>query len=342
MPGGFFASETHAGAHPAVVEAVVEANHGLAAPYGEDELTVAVGRRLEAIFGPFTDYFLVLTGTAANLAALGAVMAPHEAVVCADCAHLHEDECGAFERLLGRKLLTVPARDGKLDPDAVRTVLGRGGLTRAVQPRVLSLTQSTELGTTYDPRELTALCEFAHDRGLLVHVDGARLANAAAFLGTGLAGASRACGVDLLSLGLSKVGGLAADVVLLFTAAVAQEPRFLQKQLLQSVAKSRFLAAQVLALLEDDLWLANAAHSNAMARRLANGLADVPSIEITRPVEANSVFAILTSATRERLRERIHLDLWDAARGEVRMTCAWNTELGAVDDLAAAIRAECG
>lgn len=342
MSGGIFASETHAGAHPAVAEAIVAANQGIASPYGEDELSAVLGRRLEADFGPLIDSFLVLNGTAANLAALGAVLAPHEAVVCGDCAHLHEDECGAFERLLGRKLLTVPDRDGKLDPDAVSSALGRGGLTRAVQPRVLSLTQSTELGTTYDPTELRTLCEFAHERGLLVHLDGARLANAAAFLGTDLAGASRAAGVDLLSLGLSKVGGLAADVVLLFTPPVIQESRFLQKQLLQSVAKSRFLAAQALALLEGDLWLANAANSNAMARRLADGLVDVPGLEITRPVEANSVFAIMPSGTWERLEERFHFDLWDAARGEVRMTCAWNTEPGAVDDLAAAIRAECG
>lgn len=341
MPTGYLASETFAGAHPAVLDAVREANRGEQSPYGEDELSAALAARFEALFGPGLTSFLVFNGTAANVAALGAVTLPHEAIVCAETAHLHEDECGALERVLGRKLLTVAGRDGKLTPAAVEGALGRAGQTRAVQPRVLSLTQSTELGTTYAPADLRRLCEFAHERGLLVHLDGARLANAAAFLGVDLAAASRAAGVDLLSLGFTKLGGLCADAVLLFCGELVQEPRFLQKQLMQVGSKMRFLAAQGLALLEDDLWRRNAEHANAMARRLAAGVEGVPGLTVTRPVEANSVFAVLDPEARRRLQRDFEFYLWDQDRGEVRWICSWNTEAAAVDRLVEAVRREC-
>lgn len=340
MRGAIFASETYSGAHPAVLDAIAVANRGPSRPYGEDDFTAALRERLEALFGAGADAFAVFNGTAANVAALGAVLAPQEAVVCAASAHLHEDECGAFERLLGRKLLVVPGDDGKLTAAAVEAALRRLGETRAVQPRVISITQSTELGTTYRPAELAELRELAHANGLLVHLDGARLANAAAFLGTGPDQA--AGGADLLSLGFTKLGGLGADVVLLRVSPSAQEPRFLQKQLLQAGAKSRFLAAQLIALLDGDLWLANAAHANAMAQRLLAGIEPLPGVTVTRPVEANSVFASLAPAARERLLEDFHFYLWDEASGEVRWTCSWDTDPAAVDALVAAIRRECG
>jgi threonine aldolase len=324
-----------------VIAAVTAANAGVQDPYGEDELTAALAARCEDLFGPATACLPVFNGSAANIVALGGVTLPHEAVICAASAHLNEDECGAIERLLGRKLLTVPAAAGKLTPEAVAATLGRGGQTRAVQPRVVSVTQSTELGTTYTAAELTALCDIAHDHGLLVHVDGARLANAAAFLGTGLAGASHA-GVDLLSLGFTKLGGICADLVLLFSAELVQEPRFLHKQLLQAGSKTRFLSAQALALLDGDLCLRNAEHANAMALRLAAGVADVPGVRLSWPVESNSVFASIPPPARQRLGREFHFYDWDEARGEVRWTCSWNTELETVDRLIAAVQRECG
>jgi threonine aldolase len=305
--GGSFASETYAGAHPAVLGAVAAASRrGELAPYGEDPLTLALREQMRERFGADTETLLTFTGTSANLVALGALLAPHDAVVCPESAHVHQDECGAFERLLGRKLLVVPSEDGKLAPDALERRLGRSGLTQAPQPRVVSISQCTELGTCYAPDELRALADVAHAHGLLVHADGARLANAAAFLGTDLRGASRDCGVDALSLGLTKIGGLCADAVLLFGAPVVQELRYLQKQLLQVASKMRFLAAQALALLEDDLWRTTAGHANAMARRLAEQVADVPGVQIARPVEANSVFARVDPAACARLRKRFH------------------------------------
>jgi threonine aldolase len=342
MPRGYFASETYAGAHPAVLAALAAANFGAEDPYGEDELTAALAARLGELFGPAAAVLPVFTGTAANLVALGAALAPHEAVLCARSAHLNEDECGAIERLLGRKLLLVPDQQGKLTPAALRGALGRRGETRAVQPRVVSITQSTELGTTYSVAELTELCAFAHEQELLVHVDGARLANAAAFLGTDLAGASRAAGVDLLSLGFTKLGGLAADAVLIFAPELVQEPRFLQKQLMQVASKTRFLSAQLLALLDGELWRRNAEHANAMARRLAAGIEGLGGVSVVRPVEANSVFAALAPAARRRLARDFHFYVWDESRDEVRWTCSWDTEAEAVDRLVEAIRRECG
>lgn len=338
MRAGFFASETYAGAHPAVLDAVREASAGQLDPYGEDPLTAEVRARFEALFGTGAESFLVFNGTAANVAALGAVLAPHEAVICAESAHLHEDECGAFERLLGRKLLTVPSADGKLTPAAVEGQLRRLGQTRAVQPRVISVTQPTELGTAYGVEELSELAEFAHSRDLLVHADGARLANAAAHLGTDLGGASTACGVDLLSLGFTKLGGLCADAVVLRAPWRAQEARFLQKQLMQVGSKTRFLAAQVLALLDGELWRRNAAHANAMAARLAAGVEGAAGVDLTHPVEANSVFAVLDPALRRRLGRDFHFYDWDEARGEVRWVCSWNTEPAAVEALIAAVQ----
>lgn len=341
MESGSFASETYAGGHPAVVDAVTAANEDVAAPYGEDAVTRALATRCDELFGPTAACFPVLNGTAANVIALGAVTLPHQAVVCAASAHINEDECGALERILGRKLIPVPASAGKLTPEAVAASLGRVGQTRAVQPRVVSITQCTELGTTYTHQELRQLCEFAHAAGLLVHVDGARLANAAAFLGVGLGEASRAAGVDLVSLGFTKIGALCADAVLLFTADLVQEPRFLQKQLMQVASKTRFLSAQALAMLDGELWRRNAGHANSMAQRLAAGIAGLASVDVLWPVEANSVFAQVPREARERLQRDFHFHVWNEARDEVRWTCSWNTEPEAVDRLVLAIRQAC-
>jgi threonine aldolase len=335
----WFASEAYAGAHPAVLQAVVEANaHGPAAPYGEDAFTAALRTRVAELFGEGTEAILLLNGTSANVIGLGAVLAPHEAVICPDCAHVHQDECGAFERVAGRKLLPVPAPDGKLARAPMEELLARVGQTRAVQPRAISVSQCTEVGTCYRLDELHALVGAAHDRGLLVHMDGARLANAAAFLGTDLRRASRDCGVDVLSLGLTKNGALGAELLLVFDPDLVQELRFAQKQLMQVAAKMRFLAAQATALLTGDLWRDNAVHANAMAARLAAQLDSVPGVRITRPVEANSVFATIDPAACSSLRERFHFYVWDEITCEVRWTCSWDTEPTAVDGLAAAVR----
>jgi threonine aldolase len=258
---------------------------------------------------------------------------PYEAVVCADTAHIEQDECGAPEHALGVKLMTVPAADGKLAPASIDPLLGRIGMARAVQPRVVSISQATELGTTYASAELRELADHVHARGLLLHVDGARLANAAAWLGCDLREA--AAGADVVSLGFTKNGALGAELVVYLGGAAPPGLAHRHKQTMQVAGKMRFLAAQVDALLEDDLWHANAASANAMARRLARRIDGV--VVVTRPVEANSVFFTLATAARRAGEADHRLLLWDEHAGEVRVTCSWDTREQEVDALADAV-----
>jgi len=330
-----FVSDACAGAHPAVIDALVRANAlGPVLPAGDDPLTERVRARVARLFGTGAEAILVFNGTAANVLGLAAMVRPYEAVVCADTAHLDQDECGAPEHGLGVKLITVPAADGKLTPAAIDPVLGRTGVARAVQPRVVSVSQATELGTTYTRAELRALADHVHARGLLLHVDGARLANAAAWLGCDLREA--AAGADVISLGFTKNGALGAELVVYLGGSAPPGLAHRHKQAMQVAGKMRFLAAQVDALLDGDLWLANAAAANAMARRLARRL-EPTAATVTRPVEANSVFFSLPRDARRAVEAGHRLLVWDERSGEVRVTCSWETRERDVDELADAI-----
>ena len=331
-----FASDNSAGALPEVLEAVVAAGVGHAPAYGADEWTARAQERFRDHFGPEARAFPVFNGTGANVLALRASMRPYEAVVCAETAHLNVDECGAPEHIAGVKLLTVATPDGKLTPELVAPRLVRFGDEHAVQPRVLSISQSTELGTVYRPAELEALADYAHEQGLLVHMDGARLANAAAALEAPLRALTTDAGVDLLSFGGTKNGAIGAEAVVLLRLGVGQGFEYLRKQSMQLASKMRYLSAQLDALLTDDLWRRTAEHANAMARRLAERLDG--AVEITRPVEANAVFAKLPRAMTERLQRDWSFYVWDEATGEVRWMCSWDTTTDDVDAFAEAIR----
>ncbi|HEX2087958.1 MAG TPA: aminotransferase class I/II-fold pyridoxal phosphate-dependent enzyme [Solirubrobacteraceae bacterium] len=330
-----FGSDNHAGVLPEVLDAIASANSGHAESYGHDELSRRVEERLAAEFGAGARTFFVFNGTGANVVALRAACRPWEGVVCADTAHLNVDEAGAPERMGGLKLLTVPAPDGKLTPELVASRLVRFGDEHAVQPRVVSVAQTTELGTLYTPAELQALADQAHEHGLLLHVDGARLTNAAAALGCSLGEAAR--GADAVSLGGTKAGLLYGEAVVFTRPELADGALYLRKQSMQLASKMRFAAAQFDALLEGERWRAAAGHANAMARRLADAVRD--SVEITQPVEANAVFAILEPERAARLREEWFFYTWDEATGEVRWMCAWDTTEEDVEAFAAAIRA---
>jgi threonine aldolase len=259
---------------------------------------------------------------------------PWEAVICARTAHIHVDECGAPERS-GRKLLVVDTPDGKLTPELVAPYATRFGDEHAVQPMVVSITQSTELGTRYAPGEIAALADWAHDRGMLLHVDGSRLANAAAALDVGLGELTAGIGADVVSFGGTKVGLLAAELVVILDPSLADALPYLRKQSMQLASKMRFISAQLEALLTDDLWRRAASHANAMAQRLADAVAG--HVTITHPVEANSVFAILPPETTAELQEEFRFYVWDEHTGEVRWMCAWDTAESDVDAFAAAI-----
>lgn len=337
-PARGFASDNAATVLPEVLEAIAAANRGHAFGYGHDPYSEAVCARLAGELEAAAA-FPVFNGTGANVICLRAVCRPWEAVICAPSAHLNTDEGGAPEAIAGVKLLGAAAEHGKLSVEAVRAAIVHVGDEHAVQPRVLSITQSTELGTVYEPHEVAALAELAHAHGMLLHVDGARLANAAAALGCSLA---QACpGADLISFGATKAGALAAEAVVLRDRSLADALPYLRKQSLQLASKMRFLAAQLDALLEDELWRRAAAHANEMAALLAARLEGVPGLSITHPVQANAVFARLPAAAIERLLGEFDFYVWDERAGEVRWMCAHDTEREDVERFAAAVAEAC-
>jgi threonine aldolase len=331
-----FASDNNAGVHPRVMEALVAANAGHVVAYGDDPFTERAAALVRGHFGAESEVFFVFGGTGANVLSLQALTRPHHAVVCAETAHVYVDECGAPERFAGCKLLPVRTVDGKLRPTDVEPLLGRLGDQHHVQPRVVSVSQPTELGTVYTVEELKALSGFARARGLWLHVDGARLANAAAHLGVGLAEA--AGGADALSLGGTKNGMMYGEAVVFPRRGVAADFLFVRKQGAQLASKMRFIAAQFEALLADGLWLENAAHANRMARLLADELSSIPRVQLTQRVESNGVFAIFPRESVAAVRREFFFYVWDEARSEVRFMCAFDTAETDVRELVRVIR----
>jgi threonine aldolase len=336
-----FASDNYSGIHPDVLAAIAEANGGYQVAYGADAYTEALGEVVRSHFGPQAGAYPVWGGTGANVIALQAATERWQSVIAAESSHVHTDECGAAEKLGGIKLLTVPGTGGKLTPELIDAqAFGFDDVHRA-QPRVVTLAQSTELGTCYTPAEMRELCEHAHALGMLVHVDGARLSNAAAALGTGFAEITTDAGVDVLSFGGTKNGLLAAEAVVVLNPGAVRGVEYLRKSSMQLASKMRFLSAQLHALLSGDLWLRNAMHANAMAARLAERVRSVPGVELTREPEVNAVFAILPAEVTERLQKRFSFYTWDPRSGEVRWMTSFDTTEADVDTFAAAIAEEC-
>ena len=333
-----FASDNASGIHPEVLGAIAARNSGHAFGYGHDPYTREVEARLANEFGADGGVFLVFNGSGANVVGLRSVCRPWEGVICAATAHLNVDEGGAPEAVGGLKLLATPTPDGKLAPALVEPLIARIGDEHAVQPRVLSITQSSELGTVYTQDEVRALGALAHEHEMLLHMDGSRLSNAAAALGIGLGDASSRCGVDLLSFGGTKNGLLAGEAIVAMRAELAEPLLYLRKQTLQLASKMRFLAAQFDALLTDSLWLRNARHANTMAARLADAVGNVPGVQITRPVEVNAVFAILPPVATAALQEQFDFYTWDENTGEVRWMCSWDTTEEDVEAFASALQ----
>lgn len=331
-----FGSDNYAGAHPEVIQAIGLANAGDAGPYGADEWTLRASRDLCAAFGAAGAFF-VFNGTAANVLGTSLLIRPFDAVICADSSHLNVDECGATERILGNKLLTVATPDGKLTPDLIRSRLtGRGDEHRA-QPRVVEIAQVTEVGTCYSLDELRQLGDLCKAQGLYLFMDGARLANAAAYLGCDLA--DLASNVDVLSFGGTKNGALAAEAVVVMREELLASVPFQRKQQMQLGSKMRFTAAQFGALLEDKLWLRSAQQANAMASRLAAGIAGIPGVAVRYRVQSNAVFAALSPERIETLRREWTFYTWNEEENVVRWMTAFDTTAEDVDALVEAIRA---
>ena len=327
-----FASDNWSGVHPEVLDALSRANDGGHTPsYGADPWTAEAQRLLAEHFGPGTEAYFAFNGTGANVVGLQSLLRPFEAVICARGAHIDVDECGAPERFLGSKLLPVDTPDGKLTPESAATALGGIGDEHHVQARVVSLTQSTEVGTVYSVDEVAALAEWAHGHDLFVHLDGARLANAAAALGVDFGAFGQSAGVDVVSFGGTKNGALGAEAVITFRPALETRLPFIRKQAMQLSSKMRFVSAQFVALLTDDLWLRSARQANAMALRLGVGASAVPGVSLAQPVQANGVFAFLPPAVTTALQAEYPFYVWDESTGVVRWMASFDTTEADVD-----------
>jgi threonine aldolase len=330
-----FGSDNHVGVHPAVLQAIADANQGDAVSYGADEWTEQVTARLREVFGA-ADAFLVPNGSGANVLGLSLLLRRHEGVICAESAHIYTDECGAPERLIGTKLLAVPSPDGKITPEGIAVHLAGRGDDHRTQPGVVAVTQSTELGTCYTLAELRKLADFARASDLRVYLDGARLANAAAGLDCSLAELAECA--DVLSFGGTKNGAMGAEALIVMRPGLAEDVPYQRKQLALHTSKMRFVAAQFGALLRDDLWHANAVHANAMARRLAEGVAGVDGVDVVHPVQANAVFARLDPRHITALQQEWFFHMWDEHGSVVRWMTAFDTTESDVDAFLEGIR----
>jgi len=345
-PARAFASDNAAGAHPAVVEAVLAANDGSALAYGDDAHTRECSARFRDLFGADVTTRLTFNGTGANIVALatllGSLPGPHHAVVCTDWAHIAVDETGAPERALATKLIDLPSPDAKLAPEQLVEAAHAQGVQHHAQPGVVSITQATELGTLYTADEIAALCEQAHALGMLVHLDGARIANATAALG-GTRDTLRAmtidAGVDAVSFGGTKNGLLGAEAVVFLSPAAAVGSKYVRKQVTQLPSKMRFLAAQFNAVLEDDLWIDLAAHANEMATELHRRTHEIDGVDLAGPPQVNSVFPCLPSEVIAPLREWCFFWDWDTSRHQVRWMTGWDTTIDDVTTFAEGVRA---
>ncbi len=334
-----FASDNASGVHPRILAAMERANAGYARPYGQDPYTGQAKEVFARHFGPDIDMYFVFLGTAANVLGLRAVTRPWHSVVCADVAHINVDECGAPESVTGSKLQAVPSYDGRIRSTDIEPLLHMIGDFHHSQPRVVSITQSTELGTVYSPAQVRALADFAHANGMLLHMDGARLANAAAALDVSLAELTRDAGVDVLSFGGTKNGMMFGEAVIFFNPDLSREFNFIRKQGMQLISKMRFIAAQFIEMLHDGLWLENARNANAMARLLADSLRGLPHVAITRPVEANAVFARLSPEHIARLQQDFYFYEWDPVLHEVRWMTSFDTTEADVGEFIDAVKA---
>lgn len=345
-PQRAFASDNAAGAHPTVIDAVRDANDGHALAYGDDAHT----RACEVAFGELFDADVVarltFNGTGANVAALatmlGALRGPRHAVVCTNWSHIEADETGAPERVLGTKLIDLPSDDAKIRPDQLRDLGHLQGVQHHVQPGIVSITQPTELGTLYTAAEISELCDTAHDMGMLVHLDGARIANATAALGgdrSALRSFTVDAGVDALSFGGTKNGLLGAEAVVFLDPEVAHGSEYVRKQVTQLPSKMRYLAAQFNAVLTDDLWIALGRHSNEMATDLHGRVAEIDGVDAGDPPEVNSLFPTLRPEMIAPLRDWCFFWDWDVSRHQVRWMTAWDTTGEDVERFAAGVRA---
>lgn len=332
-----FASDNYSGIHPEVFEAIQSANSHHQISYGDDKFTAEAVQLFEKEFGNVSVLFS-FNGTGANVICLKCCTLPFQAVICSDLAHIHVDECGAPTQSIGCSLLPIPTTDGKLTPELIQPLLSRLGNVHHTQPKVISISQSTEVGTIYSIDELKTLCRFAHDNDMYVHLDGARISNAVAALGVTLKEATVDCGIDIMSFGGTKNGLMMGEAVLVFNDELKSNAPYFQKQSAQLFSKNRFIAAQFKALLSNYLWLRMATHANKMAQLLSAEIQQLPGVKITRKVQANAVFAIIPQKAIEPLQAKYPFYIWDEETLELRWMCSFDTTEEDIENFVSTLR----
>jgi threonine aldolase len=320
-----FASDNNSGVHPNIFKAMEAANTGHVVGYGDDPFTQKAIERFKEKFGQNIEVFFVFNGTGANVLSLSTVTHSFNSIICAETAHIQEDECGAPEKFTGCKLIPVEPENGKITLEAIQVHLKGFDFEHHSQPKVISISQVTEMGTVYQPEEIKALADLAHQNNMLLHMDGARIANAAISLGMDFKTFTVDCGVDILSFGGTKNGMMMGEAVLFFNPEVTFNTKYIRKQSMQLYSKMRFVGAQFLAYFENDLWKKTAAHANKMAQLLKTEVEKIPEIEITQPVVANGVFAVVPRHIIEPLQKRFFFYIWDDTKPEVRWMTSFDT-----------------
>jgi threonine aldolase len=320
-----FASDNNAGVHPKVMEAIARANDGHVVAYGDDPFTARAVKKFREQLGKDVEVFFVFGGTGANVLGLSAVTQSHHAIICAATAHINVDECGAPEKFTGCKLLPLITTDGKIRPDQLPPLLHEVGFEHHVQPRVVSISQATEMGTVYTPREIKDLAKFSHDHDMYLHVDGARISNAAASLNVKLRAITRDAGVDVLSFGGAKNGMMYGEAVVFFDKSLAENFKYTRKQGTHLPSKMRFISAQFEAMFTDELWRQNAEHANRMAQLLAGELRSIPGVELTQPVQSNGVFVRIPRKHIPSLQKHYFFYVWNEETAEVRLMTSFDT-----------------
>ena len=321
-----FASDNNSGIHPEILSAIYAANEGHAVGYGSDQITEMAIQRFRKEFGEQADVYFVFNGTGANVLALSTLSHSFHSVICAETAHIQTDECGAPEKFTGCKLLPVETFNGKITPEGISKYLHGFDFEHHSQPRVISISQATELGTVYSIEEISAVTTLAHEHGLFVHMDGARIANAAVALDLPFRSFTVDAGIDVLSFGGTKNGMMLGEAVLFFNPELSKNSKYIRKQSMQLFSKMRFVSAQFLAYFNNDLWKKNAAHSNKMAKLLEEEVRRIPAIKLTQEVDANGVFAVVPSKIITQLQEKYFFYTWDEHRSEVRWMTSFDTK----------------
>ncbi len=333
-----FASDNNSGVHPVIFKAMEMANAGHVVGYGDDPFTQKAIKVFKQKFGDETEVYFVFNGTGANVLSLSTVTQSFNSVICAETAHIQEDECGAPEKFTGCKLLPVEPVNGKLTPQTIQHHLTGFDFEHHSQPRVISISQVTEMGTVYQPEEIKALADLAHSNKMLLHMDGARIANAAISLNMDFKEFTVDCGVDILSFGGTKNGMMMGEAVLFVNPELTLNTKYIRKQSMQLYSKMRFVGAQFSAYFENNLWKETATHANKMAKLLETEIAKIPEIKITQPVNANGIFAVVPREIIEPLQKRFFFYIWDDTKSEVRWMTSFDTTEDEIFEFVALIK----